>query len=80
MECGVPSAGSDIILHYNSTVEGSVLKFSCGNGFVPNEVLTAVCNKSGYWFPDPTKHICSTLSSGNSLYNKVEFGIEQLIF
>ena len=63
-DCGVPVATSSINLMYNSTCEGSLLKYSCSNGLVPSDLVTSVCTRSMNWYPDPSNHTCSSLSTG----------------
>ena len=63
--CGLPTTHSSMILKYNSTWEGSLLTYRCRDGLVPDDLLTAVCNKGTNWLPDLTNHTCAAPSAGN---------------
>ena len=67
VDCGAPIILSNdtITTVYNSTLEGSMLEFSCKDGLLPSDVIAAVCSLDGMWTPDPNMHTCkSTVSSG----------------
>ena len=44
---------------YTNTTEGSVAAFQCDSGFVPEGVMTAVCESDGQWTPNSGNVICS---------------------
>jgi hypothetical protein len=65
-DCGVPSptCSSSITMNYSSTLEGSTLTFNCKEGFAPSDGFIATCHPNGSWFPDPTTHVCTRMTSG----------------
>lgn len=70
--CGAPVVknSTSYIIEYGSTLEGSTLQFSCKDGYLPNDVITATCYHNESWIPDPASHICTaTTSSSNNYYN-----------
>ena len=44
---------------YTNTTEGSVAAFQCDSGFVPEGVMTAVCESDGQWTPNSGNVTCS---------------------
>ena len=63
-DCGIPIAESFNIeiSSINTTTEGSWMSYNCIDGFVPNNLLVAVCDSNGRWNPDPTEHICTPVT------------------
>ena len=63
--CGAPLTVSNnsIITISNSTLEGSTLHFSCREGFLPSDIITAMCFPNRSWTPDPTTHMCKPITS-----------------
>ena len=50
----------NVVLDYNSTLEGSVLRLTCKNGRpTDEEILKMTCHSSGNWIPDPAQFNCS---------------------
>ena len=61
-DCGVPLVDSNVILHYSSTLEGSVLTLTCENDTsrsTDEEIVSVTCHSSGNWIPDPAQFTCS---------------------
>jgi hypothetical protein len=50
----------NVILNYNSTLEGSALTLvlTCEND-TNEQILSVTCHNSGNWIPDPTQFTCS---------------------
>ena len=40
--------------------EGNELPFECGDGLLPQGMVTAMCQPDGTWKPDPLNHLCLT--------------------
>ena len=60
VNCTAPSPPADgSIDPYTSTVQGAKLTFRCDEGFSPSGRMTAVCQASGNWEPDPASTLCS---------------------
>ena len=56
VDCGLPIIGN---VAYNSTLEGSTLLFLCED----NRTMSAMCDKSGKWIPDPDDaNVCLSAS------------------
>ena len=68
-DCGVLTVGENNIVNfevvYNSTLEGSMIIFSCGES-----EFTSVCQETGRWSPHPTEiTLCSTGMLTNTKFN-----------
>ncbi len=63
--CSIPIVNGNVCFSYNSTLEGSLLQFSCND-----KILTAECHSDGNWNPDPydTCFVTSSFQPGNSEY------------
>ena len=64
VDCGIPVTNTNVSLSYNSTLENSLLWFSCRHGLIPEEVFTTTCYRNASWSPAPTQHFCAVASSG----------------
>ena len=59
-DCGPPpSLTNGFLQSHTNTTEGSVAVFQCDPGFVPEGVMTAVCERNGQWTPNPGGITCS---------------------
>ena len=59
--CSAPPPPADgSIDSYTSRVPGAKVTFQCDEGFSPSGLMTAVCQASGNWEPDPAAIVCST--------------------
>ena len=51
-----------ILINDSSTILATIpdekIMFSCSPWFAPQEIMTALCQESGLWNPDPTELIC----------------------
>ena len=60
VNCGAPpSPVNGSVQLYTNTTEDSVVVFQCDPGFVPEGVMTAVCESDGQWTPNPGGVTCS---------------------
>ena len=75
VDCGAPLSVS-IIAVYNSTLEGSVLEFSCREDLLSSDVIAAVCSPDGMWTPDPNMHTCKSTTSGIVLVSVYNINVE----
>lgn len=41
-----------------SKAPGSLIVFSCNEGLLPREPITAICEDNGAWTPDPAQIVC----------------------
>ena len=66
--CGEPVAGVDVVIHnYSATFERSSITFTCEDGLLPNDTITATCTEEGYWSPNPATYMCTnTISTTTS--------------
>ena len=48
----------ELIIRY---IDGSNISYKCIDGFQPTTEITAYCNSSGFWIPDPRNHICTEI-------------------
>ena len=67
VDSGAPQftrCNSNISVNFSSTLEGSNLQFSCVEGYLPSDVISATCHSNGSWVPDPTSHMCTTAVAG----------------
>ena len=76
--CGVPKPPRNgTIVNYNSTVEGSVLRYQCNSGFGSVGEMIAVCAANGSWSPDPAHVTCKEIGMQvaitHALYHQVVF-------
>lgn len=62
--CDQPIADENLILNYNSTLEGSKVIFRCKDEFYPTNIFIATCYKKYGWIPDPDEHTCADVTSG----------------
>ena len=60
-DCGAPPPpfNGSLLQPHTNTTEGSVVMFQCDPGFVPEGVITAVCDSGGQWTPNPGGVTCS---------------------
>ena len=42
-------------------IDGSNISYKCIDGFQPTTEITAYCNSSGFWIPDPRNLICTEI-------------------
>ena len=58
-------AGDGVMIHpYTTTFEGSSITFTCEDGFVPSDIITATCTGEGHWSTDPATYMCiNTIST-----------------
>ena len=42
-------------------IGGSNISYKCIDGFQPTTEITAYCNSSGFWIPDPRNLICTEI-------------------
>lgn len=47
----------------NSTAVGSMLRFKCKHGLIPEDYAISVCSSGGLWLPDPEEHPCHPLTT-----------------
>ena len=60
-------AADGVVIHnYTTTFEGSSITFTCEDGFLPNDTITATCTGEGHWGTDPATYICTTTSTTTS--------------
>ena len=53
-------------------IDGSNISYKCIDGFQPTTEITAYCNSSGFWIPDPRNHNCTVISPPtNGLLNHI---------
>ena len=72
-DCGVPASPTNGTVAYTTTTEGSLATFQCSAGFVPGEVMTAVCENSGgvvRWSPNPGDLSCVVSTTSQGMQNK----------
>ena len=63
-DCGEPVAGDGVMIHhYTATFEGSSITFTCVDGFLPSDIITANCTGEGHWSIDPATYMCTTTST-----------------
>ena len=65
----------NVMLDYNTTLEGSVLTLICENDTsrsTDEEILTVICHSSGIWIPDPAQFTCSS-STGVYILTNIIF-------
>ena len=70
VDCRAPQFTRDncnVNVNYSSTLEGSMLHFSCVEGYLPSDVFTATCHPNGSWVPDPTSHVCTSASAASGI-------------
>ena len=63
----------NVVLNYNSTLEGSILTLTCpeNDTFADEVVFSVTCHSSGMWIPDPARFTCSsftTVPPGTEIY------------
>ena len=60
MSCPLPSVipGVEVI-----TIGEGVIAYQCEEGLVPEGRVEAMCDDDGRWSPDPTQHVCTTLTT-----------------
>ena len=57
-------ADNGVVIHnYTTTFEGSSITFTCEDGSLPNDTITATCIGEGHWTTDPATYICTTTST-----------------
>ena len=67
-ECGPPVAADGVVIHnYTTTFEGSSITFTCEDGFLPNDTITANCTGEGHWGTDPATYMCTTTSTTTTI-------------
>ena len=60
--CGVPiPPDNGTVVNSTGTLEGSVIYYQCNPGFIPLDVMSAVCTAVGSWSPDPANETCREL-------------------
>ena len=53
-------AGDGVVIHhYTTTFEGSSITFTCEDGFLPSDTITATCTGEGHWSTDPATYMCT---------------------
>ena len=74
--CGVPVLPSNgTIVNSTGTLEGSVIYYQCNPGFVPVDVMSAICTAAGSWSPDPANATCRELGMMELIGVVLEQGI-----
>ena len=59
-DCGQPEAADGVVIYpYATTFEGSSINFTCVDGFLPSDNITATCTGEGHWTTDPTTYMCT---------------------
>lgn len=70
VNCGKPERTNALhFVSHNSTTEGSIISYRCINGFIPEDIITAVCEADGTWHPNPALHSCIKSKSNTTLSN-----------
>ena len=61
-------AGDGVVIHsYTTTYEGSSITFTCADGFLPSDIITANCTGQGQWSTDPATYMCTTTSTTTTI-------------
>ena len=65
VQCQLPILNNQVIVESDnsSTEMGTVLRFKCKRGLIPEASVESVCSSGGLWLPDPEKHICHLLTA-----------------
>ena len=70
VDCGEPERTNAIdFVSHNLTTEGSVISYHCTNEFIPEDIITVVCEADGTWHPNPAIHSCVKSKSNTTLSN-----------
>ena len=65
-------AGDGVMIHhYTTAYERSSITFTCADGFLPSDIITATCTGEGHWSTDPAIYMCintigTTISSNTN--------------
>ena len=67
-ECSRPPvAGDGVVIHnYTTTFEGSSITFTCEDGFLPSDIITATCTGEGHWTTDPATYMCTSITGSTT--------------
>ena len=64
LDCGAPSTANGVVIEsFNSTLFNATIIYHCEEGFLPVDILEAVCGRTGVWHPNPANHLCVNQSS-----------------
>ena len=60
-------AADGVVIHnYTTTFEGSYITFTCVDGFLPSDIITATCTGEGHWTTDPITYMCINTTSATT--------------